>query len=105
MKIYNNGNFFTSRYKVGDRCVHRQTCFYGRVIGIETIDGIDFLNVKLDRGGMMNRIDRREFMLANLDRPQMTSEQHDRQVTANEYLEKIDASEGISDKSILEEIC
>jgi hypothetical protein len=74
------------------------------VEGIEKSNGITWLTVKLDRGGVMNRIDRREFMLANMDKQRMTPEAHTVHATANEFLTKLDASEGISDASILDEL-
>ena len=60
MKIF--GNLFTTKRSIGDRVVHGQTRFYGVIEGIETVGGIDLLTVKLDRGGVMSKIDRREFM-------------------------------------------
>lgn len=56
------GNLFSSKRSIGDRVSHRQTAFYGTVTGIETVGGVDLLTVKLDRGGIMSKIDRREFM-------------------------------------------
>jgi hypothetical protein len=95
---------FKRKIQVGDRVIHNVTGCRGTVIAADVIAGKETISVAcIDRKTIRN-LARHEFNLANAEN--FTTEHADVQEAASQFLQdlRMDASAGISQGSILDQI-